>query len=102
MALGCDSGHLGSEAYGFDDLKIYQGGTLYIPSDPCAGSGDDTDGDGICGNEDNCPGVANAGQEDADNDGTGDVCDYMHGYRWRRIRQPWIFSQYMCRRQLPR
>ncbi len=35
----------------------------------------DTDGDGIVDSADNCPTVANPGQEDADNDGTGDVCE---------------------------
>jgi hypothetical protein len=35
----------------------------------------DTDGDGICAGSDNCPSVANPGQEDADGDGDGDACD---------------------------
>ena len=43
--------------------------------DDCAGKGGDTDGDGICDNDDNCPLVANPNQEDSDNDGVGDVCD---------------------------
>jgi hypothetical protein len=35
----------------------------------------DIDGDGVGDPCDNCPGVSNPGQEDADLDGTGDVCD---------------------------
>ena len=35
----------------------------------------DEDSDGISDSEDNCPAVSNAGQADADGDGTGDVCD---------------------------
>ena len=35
----------------------------------------DSDGDGVPDNNDNCPTEANAGQEDIDLDGTGDVCE---------------------------
>jgi len=37
---------------------------------------DDSDGDGVSDEEDNCPSDANPGQEDHDLDGEGDECDY--------------------------
>ena len=36
---------------------------------------DDDDGDGIPDGQDNCPLIANPGQEDADSDNIGDLCD---------------------------
>ncbi len=35
----------------------------------------DIDGDGVCGNVDNCPAAANANQANADGDALGDACD---------------------------
>lgn len=42
---------------------------------PTAGDCADADADGICNPVDNCPGVANPTQADADADGTGDACE---------------------------
>jgi hypothetical protein len=42
---------------------------------PC----DDTDGDSVCDEDDNCPTVANADQADVDGDGVGDACDNCPG-----------------------
>jgi dipeptidyl aminopeptidase/acylaminoacyl peptidase len=38
-------------------------------------AGPDRDGDGVIDAADNCPGVPNTAQTDADGDGAGDVCD---------------------------
>jgi len=35
----------------------------------------DTDGDGVCDDADNCDVVPNAGQQDSDQDGYGQMCD---------------------------
>jgi len=44
---------------------------LQCPNDPDS----DIDGDGICGDADNCPDDANPSQPDSDADGRGDACD---------------------------
>jgi YVTN family beta-propeller protein len=44
-----------------------------------AGGGGDTDGDGVCDADDNCPSIANPDQADLDHDGTGNLCDPIDG-----------------------
>lgn len=39
----------------------------------------DTDGDGLCDSDDNCPAVPNSDQTDSDGDGNGDACDICPG-----------------------
>ncbi|NNE26945.1 MAG: hypothetical protein HKN09_08895, partial [Saprospiraceae bacterium] len=41
----------------------------------CVDYCEDPDGDGVCGDDDNCPNDANADQLDSDGDGEGDACD---------------------------
>ena len=45
------------------------------PVDPCANQGGDSDGDGVCDNQDNCDFTPNPDQADNDSDGIGNVCD---------------------------
>jgi hypothetical protein len=49
--------------------------SLLVLERSVGGGCNDTDGDGVCDAEDNCPADPNPNQEDTDGDGTGDACD---------------------------
>ena len=49
--------------------------SVLVGNDVCATQGGDSDGDGVCDNEDNCVAIANPDQADTDGDGIGNVCD---------------------------
>ncbi|MDM8522467.1 SBBP repeat-containing protein [Desulfococcaceae bacterium HSG8] len=59
---------------GFWNRELSESEVMGIYNDcivPC----NDADGDGVCGDTDNCPDIPNADQTDTDNDNMGDACD---------------------------
>lgn len=56
-------------------MKLQLSMMEYYPYFPDNESVDDTDGDGVIDDDDNCPDDANPDQADTDADGIGDVCD---------------------------
>lgn len=66
-----DGGAIGRWVY---HCHIFQHAGLGMMSEIVVLEADD-DGDGVVNSQDNCPAVANAGQENADGDSAGDACD---------------------------
>jgi DNA-binding beta-propeller fold protein YncE/subtilisin-like proprotein convertase family protein len=58
-----------------DDNMGDQGSIVSWQVHLCEAAVADSDGDGVPDETDNCPSIANPGQEDADGDTLGDVCD---------------------------
>ncbi len=58
-----------------DEFRVFRGMLGDRDASLLYGAPDDTDQDGFVDNLDNCGLIANAGQEDADNDRIGNVCD---------------------------
>lgn len=57
-----------------NDAPIRTSDTVFVGTDFTPAS-DDTDGDGVSDEDDNCTLVPNADQRDTDNDNFGNVCD---------------------------
>ncbi|KAI6780273.1 uncharacterized protein J7T54_003052 [Emericellopsis cladophorae] len=72
----CDGGDGAFDSAGLFKILACTGDcTSGIINLGCETQGGDTDGDGICDSDDNCPDVANPAQLDTDGDGIGDPCD---------------------------
>jgi len=72
---GAPTGRQSQTAVWTGSQMIVWGGYPFGGGGRYNGAGVDQDGDGLCGNVDNCPQAANADQADADGDGLGDACD---------------------------
>lgn len=67
---------VGSTPYSVGDISGYKAAKLgFITLDDKSSCYEDTDEDGVWDDQDNCPLLANQGQEDYDEDSVGDACD---------------------------
>lgn len=76
QVANADQADADGDAFGYAKWRYWQGDNFgdacdLCPNDPL----NDIDLDFYCENNDNCPGLHNPGQEDADMDGRGDACD---------------------------
>jgi hypothetical protein len=62
-------------APGYWDAYAHQAYALLVLQRATGGACVDSDGDGVCDNVDNCPAVANPGQEDTNGNGVGNACE---------------------------
>ncbi|MEM7195237.1 MAG: Vps62-related protein [Pseudomonadota bacterium] len=72
----CDDCSVGTDGFGpLDDFDDFNDGLDTDGNGICNVTDPDDDDDGDLDGDDNCPLVFNPGQEDSDNDGTGDACE---------------------------
>lgn len=65
----------GGWSWWMDGMMAEQSYAILVLERSVGGGCIDTDEDGKCDSEDNCPAVANADQKDSDGDGIGDACE---------------------------
>jgi Thrombospondin type 3 repeat len=72
---GNDGGFFCNGSPSYWDAPAHQAYLLLVLQRSTGGGCVDTDGDGVCDNVDNCPAVANPGQQDSNGNGIGDACE---------------------------
>lgn len=81
LSYQCTGGSAGfygcNGAPGYWDTYAHQAYALLVLQRATGGACNDSDGDGVCDNVDNCPSTANPDQADSDHNGVGDACEVV-------------------------
>lgn len=72
---GNDGNYICNSAPSFWDETAHNAYAILVLQRATGGSCIDSDGDGVCDDDDNCVSTPNPDQADGDGDGVGDVCD---------------------------
>ncbi|MDO9313160.1 MAG: hypothetical protein Q7T97_01275 [Burkholderiaceae bacterium] len=75
LSVQCANGAFACGSPGYWDFNAHQSYLLLVLQRSTGGGCADSDGDGVCDSEDNCPAVANPGQQNTYGDARGDACE---------------------------